>query len=98
MPRDVLSLDQLRGVTGTPLGDTAANHKRRQAALHVLRLALQQELTPRQRQCMELCVLQGLSQVEASRKLRVNKATVCRHLQKAKRALRRAAGYAGLPV
>lgn len=47
MPRDVLSLDQLRGVTGTPLGDTAANHKRRQAALHVLRLALQQELTPR---------------------------------------------------
>ena len=51
MPRDVLSLDQLRGVTGTPLGDTAANHKRRQAALRVLRLALQQELTPRQRQC-----------------------------------------------
>ncbi len=38
MPRDVLSLDQLRGVTGTPLGDTAANHKRRQAALRVLRL------------------------------------------------------------
>ena len=54
MPRDVLSLDQLRSVTGTPLGDTAANHKRRQAALRVLRLALQQELTPRQRQCMEL--------------------------------------------
>ena len=77
MPRDVLSLDQLRGVTGTPLGDTAANHKR---------------------QCMELCVLQGLSQVEAGRQLGVNKATVCRHLQKAKRALRRAAGYAGLPV
>lgn len=98
MPRDVLSLDQLRGVTGTPLGDTAANHKRRQAALHVLRLALQQELTPRQRQCMELCVLQGLSQVEAGRQLGVNKATVCRHLQKAKRALRRAASYAGLPV
>ena len=72
-----------------PLGDTAANHKRRQAALRVLRLALQQELTPRQRQCMELCVLQGLSQVEAGRQLGVNKATVCRHLQKAKRALRR---------
>ena len=30
--------------------------------------------------------------------LSVNKATVCRHLKKAKRALRRAAGYAGLPV
>ena len=89
MPRDVLSLDQLRGVTGTAFGDTAANHKRRQAALRVLRLALQQELTPRQRQCMEL---------EAGRQLGVNKATVCRHLQKAKRALRRAAGYAGLPV
>ena len=44
MPRDVLSLDQLRGVTGTPLGDTAANHKRRQAALHVLRLALLNEM------------------------------------------------------
>lgn len=70
----------------------------RQEGLHVLRLALQQELTPRQRQCMELCVLQGLSQVEAGRQLGVNKATVCRHLQKAKRALRRAAGYAGLPV
>ena len=47
---------------------------------------------------MELCVLQGLSQVGAGRQLGVNKATVCRHLQKAKRALRRAAGYAGLPV
>ena len=98
MPRDVLRLDQLRSVTGTPLGDTAANHKRRQAALHVLRLALQQELTPRQRQCMELCVLQGLRQVEAGRQLGVNKATVCRPLQKAKRALRGAAGSAGLPV
>ena len=31
---------------------------------------------------MELCVLQGLSQVEAGRQLGVNKATVCRHLQK----------------
>ena len=82
MPRDVLSLDQLRSVTGTAFGDTAANHKRRQAALHVLRLALQQELTPRQRQCMELCVLQGLSQVEAGRQLGVNKATVCRHLKR----------------
>ena len=98
MPRDVLSLDQLRGVTGTPLGDTAANHKRRQAALRVLRLALQQELTPRQRQCMELCVLQGLSQVEAGRQLGVHKDRVCGHRQRAKRGRGRAAGYAGLPV
>ena len=74
------------------------NQDRIRRLLCNLPLAVQQELTPRQRQCMELCVLQGLSQVEAGRQLGVNKATVCRHLKKAKRALRRAAGYAGLPV
>ena len=64
--------------------------------VQVLTAAMGQELTPRQKQCMELCVLRGMSQVEASRLLGINKATVCRHIQKARRALKKAAGYAGM--
>ena len=64
--------------------------------MKLLQTAMERELTPRQRQCVELCVLRGLSQVEVGRMLGVNKSTVCRHLKKATRVLRRAADYAGM--
>ena len=72
------------------------NQGPREAALRVLQAAMELELTPRQRQCMELCVLGGLSQEAAGRLLGVNKATVCRHLQKSKRRLARAVRYTAL--
>ncbi|MGI6254473.1 MAG: sigma-70 family RNA polymerase sigma factor [Acutalibacter sp.] len=93
MPRTDLTwetMDRLK----SPLPQETANRGRRQAALRLLQSAMEGELTSRQRQCVELCVLRGLSQVEVGKMLGLNKSTVCRHLQKAKRILRRAASYA----
>lgn len=95
MPRTDLTWDTMDRLTA-PTPQEAANKGRRQAAVRLLRAAMERELTPRQRQCVELCVLRGLSQVEAGQMLGLNKSTVCRHLQKAKRVLRRAASYAGM--
>ena len=94
MRTQVLSFDILKSETGTSFGDQAANQPQLKAAARVLWSAVDQELTPRQRECIQLCVLQGMSQVQASRLLGVNKATICRHMQKAKRSLKRAADYA----
>ena len=58
--------------------------------------AMGRELTSRQRQCVELCVLRGTTQQQAGRLLGVNKATVCRHLQKSQRRPAQAALYAPL--
>lgn len=92
MPR-TLTWEAMDRLTA-PRPQETANRGRRQAALQLLRTAMERELTPRQRQCVELCVLGGLSQVEVGRMLGLNKSTVCRHLKKAKHILRRAADYA----
>ena len=91
MRTQVVSFDVLRGKHTSALGENAANRSQRE---RMLTAAMGQELTPRQKQCMELCVLRGMSQVEAGRLLGLNKSTVCRHIQKATCALKRAAGYA----
>lgn len=96
MRTKVLSLDALWDGAGVTLEGGESTRDVKRAALRVLRAAMEQELTPRQRQCLELCILQGMSQAEAGRRLGLNKATVCRHLQKAGRSLRRAASYADL--
>lgn len=94
MRTQVLSLDAIRSLAAHPLGEQAANSAQRRAAANVLWAAMEQELTPRQRQCVELCILRGMTQAEAGRLLGVGKSTVCRHLQKGLRALKRAARYA----
>lgn len=60
----------------------------------VLRLAIEQELTPRQRQCVELYFFRRLTMEQVGEALGIGKATVCRHLQKSKRRLGRALSYA----
>ena len=94
MPR-TLTWDAMDKLT-SPISQEAANRGRRQVALRLLRTDMDRELTPRQRQCVELCVLRGLSQVEVGRMLGLNKSTVCRHLKKAKQVLRRAADYGAM--
>lgn len=64
-----------------------------EAALRLLRLAVRQELTPRQRQCVDLYFFQGMTMEEAGKALGIGKATVCRHLQKSKKRLGRALSY-----
>ncbi len=64
------------------------------AQARLLRLAIEQELTPRQRECVELYFFRRLTMEETGRQLGIGKATVCRHLQKSKQRLGRALGYA----
>ena len=75
MRTQVVSFDVLRGKHTSALGENAANRSQRERMVQVLTAAMGQELTPRQKQCMELCVLRGMSQVEAGRLLGLNKST-----------------------
>lgn len=59
----------------------------------LLRLAIEQELTARQRECVRLYFYDRLTEEQIGRRLGVGKSTVCRHLQKAKARLRRALKY-----
>ena len=58
-----------------------------------LRLARQEELTPRQRQVLALCYDRGLSVTEAARELGVCPSTVSRTLQRARHRLYRCLRY-----
>ena len=59
-----------------------------------LRLARERELTPCQRQVLELHYEQGLSVTQIARQLDVNPSTVSRTLQRARERLRRCLRYA----
>lgn len=89
-----LSLDLMEQVTHFPWSGASTNRGELNQAGKVLRMAMEQDLTPRQRQCIELCVFQGLTLKEAGVLLGVNKSTVCRHLEKAKNRLEHAVSYA----
>ena len=58
-----------------------------------LRLAREQELTPRQRQMLDLYYDQGLNIPAIARELGVDRSTVSRTLQRAKRRLYRCLRY-----
>ena len=58
-----------------------------------LRRAREQELTPRQRQMLELHYDQRLSVTEIAKELGVNSSTVSRHIMKARDKLRHIASY-----
>ncbi len=73
-------------------GEEEARSPRVQPQL--LRLAMEQELTPRQRECVELYFFRRLTMEEVGQELGIGKATVCRHLQKSKERLGKALRYA----
>ena len=60
----------------------------------LLRLAIGQELTDRQKECVMLYFYENLTEEQIGKRLGVGKSTVCRHLQKAKARLYRALKYA----
>ena len=64
-------------------------------SVDLLRLVVERELTGRQRQCVELYYFQGMTMEAVGQQLGLNKATVCRHLQKARGRIKRVMGYAG---
>lgn len=96
MRMKTLRLDAFREELPLTKGKPPAFQKKEQTALQVLKTAIKLELTPRQRQCVELCLLEGKTQEEAGKILGVGKSTVCRHMQKAVKALRRTSTYLAL--
>jgi len=59
-----------------------------------LRVSLQQDLTNRQRECIELHYIQGLTLEETGKRMGIGKSTVHKHIELAKQHIRRALVYA----
>lgn len=68
---------------------------RRDETVKLIRTAMEQELTERQRECVELYFFRHMTMEETGRMLGIGKGTVCRHLQKSRARLGRALSYAG---
>ncbi len=96
MTTKLVSYNRLEHLLGRLDREEPSTNKRTlEAAKSVLRTALLQELTERQRECIGLYFYEGLTEEEAGRRLGVSKSTVCRHLQKAKKRLEKAVSYVG---
>ncbi len=92
----LVSFERLESILDGSGQETGSTNRRDLAAAKaVLRAALERELTDRQKECVRLYFFQGLTEEEAGRLLGVSKSTVCRHLQKAKKRLKRAVSYGG---
>lgn len=97
MKTKLVSFDRVEHLLGQPgPGETpSTNQESLRAAKAALRTALFQDLTDRQRECVLLYFYEGLTEEETGRRLELSRSTVCRHLQRAKRHLKKAAYYAG---
>ncbi|MBE6918338.1 MAG: sigma-70 family RNA polymerase sigma factor [Ruminococcaceae bacterium] len=71
-----------------------SNREQLQRLLEHLPRAMEQELTERQRQVVEMYFYRNMSEVQIARELQVNPSTVCRTLQRATNRLRRVLLYA----
>lgn len=80
--------DNLFGSQETP---RLRNDKLARAAL---RVSLRQDLTNRQRKCVELHYIQGLTLEETGKRLGIGKSTVHKHIELAKQHISRALAYA----
>lgn len=96
-----LSLDDAKGsLFNESLEDSFSAHSssRRfsssKVAKAALRVALERDLTPRQRECVELYYFQGLTMEQTGERLGISKPTVHRHIKKAKARLERALAFA----
>lgn len=83
-------------IPGNQLMAPNPSARRLAVPLPLLKRAIDQELTPRQRECVQLYFFRNLTMEQVGEELGIGKATVCRHLQKAKGRLSRALGYAAL--
>lgn len=96
MATRLVSYNRLENVLGRPdFEEESTNLGDLRAAKAVLQAALNQELTKRQRDCVQLYFYEGLTEEETGLRLGITKSTVCRHLQKAKKRLGKAVSYAG---
>lgn len=59
-----------------------------------LKVAIRQELTARQRECVEMYFMQGMTMDRIGEKLGIGKSTVYKHIETAKAHIRRVLAYA----
>lgn len=97
MRTKIVALEKIPGLSlSQPGPEEEASPSKARAQARLLQTAIAQELTPRQRQCVELYYFRQLTMEETGRQLGIGKATVCRHLQKSRDRLARALSYANL--
>lgn len=94
MRTHILSIEEAQNYLGSQPQNPAGNRPNLQAAQAVVRLAIQQNLTPRQRECVQSYFFEGLTMEQVGEKLGIGKSTVYKHLQKAAGRIRRALQYA----
>ncbi|WBY63576.1 MAG: Sigma70-r4-2 domain-containing protein [Thermocaproicibacter melissae] len=87
----ILSLDLLENYIAA--NEREEEDVRRKLLLRALKGAVNKELTPRQRECVELLYGKGMSQRQIAAQLGLSPATVSRHLAKARRRLLRVLQY-----
>lgn len=100
MRTKIFSLDDAKGfLFNQNLEDSLADHSTQRfssskVAKAALRVALERDLTPRQRECVQLYYFQGLTMEQTGERLGIGKPTVHRHIKKAKARLERALAFA----
>lgn len=96
MRTKILSFNLLEQYLGNKTDDISDNKnqiKKMSAAVH---LALENELTNRQKTCIELYYFQNYKIPEIAKELNLNKSTVSRHLAKGRFAIKKTVEYCTL--
>lgn len=94
MRTKILSFDEMKEFIGQSDHKEDSNNKDEiKRAIKVMRAAMQNELTDRQRECMELYFFSGVKEVEIAEMLGVNKSTVSRHISRGKNRLKKYIAY-----
>lgn len=94
MRTQLVSFEQVEGwVAGPGLNEGNGNRAEIRQAGRLLHRAVEEDLTERQRQCVQLYFFEGLTMEQAGMRLGLEKSTVYRHLERAKRRLSRVMKY-----
>ena len=75
------------------IGDISTQKIWRSSLCSVLPQITEKELTKRQRQCLEMNIIENMSQAEIADALGISQPTVCRHIELAKKTLNNRLGY-----
>lgn len=70
-----------------------ANKQQRERMKHIIKLAFENELTDRQRDCINMKFFGGMKVVEIARELEISAATVYKHIRKGIAAMKHCAIY-----
>jgi len=97
MKHKLVSFDEIKNfIADEDFTFSATNSVEIKRTIRLMNTAIKTELTNRQRKCLELYYFQGYTQTEIGAMLGITGATVCRHIKKAQKAIRRLMRYSGL--